>query len=49
MMLSLTYEKRWLFTGDFEGQSFERAYFDDYERLEQNLRDTTARLAFLDE
>ncbi|MEM7132892.1 MAG: SH3 domain-containing protein [Chloroflexota bacterium] len=49
MLLSLSYEKRWLFTGEFEGQSYEREYFNDYERMEQNLVETTAQVVYLDE
>lgn len=49
MLLTLTYEKRWLFTGEFEGQSYERAYFEDFELMEQNLIETNAQLSFLGE
>ena len=49
ILLSLSYEKRWLFTGEFEGQTYEREYFDDYEIMEQNLVETTAQLTTLDE
>ncbi len=49
MLLSLTYEKRWLFTGEFEGETYERAYFDDFEVMEQNLTETNLDLAYLDQ
>lgn len=49
MLLSLSYEKRWLFTGEFEGNSYEREYFGDYEILDQHLSSTTAELAFVEE
>lgn len=49
MLLSLTYEKRWLFTGEFEGQSYERQYFEDFELMEQNLIETNAELSYIDE
>jgi len=39
---------RWLFTGEFEGQNYERAYFGDYETLEQYLVDTNAELSYLE-
>ena len=48
MLLALSYEKRWLFTGEFEGQSYEREYFGDFELLEQNLTDTNAELLFVE-
>lgn len=49
MLLSLTYEKRWLFTGEFEGETYDRAYFEDFERMEQNLSETNARLSYLEQ
>ena len=49
MLLSLTYEKRWLFTGEFEGETYDRAYFEDFELMEQNLSETNAQLSYLDE
>ncbi len=42
MLVYMNYIKRWLFTGDFEGQNYERAFFGDVERLEQKLVDTNA-------
>lgn len=49
ILLSLSYEKRWLFTGEFEGTAYEREYFGDYEILDQHLISTTAELAFVEE
>jgi hypothetical protein len=43
-LVSLAYTKRWLFSGEYEGQKYERAYFGDYETLEQYLIDTNANL-----
>lgn len=40
----MVYTKRWLFTGDFEGTSYERKYFGDNERLEQRLVETNVEL-----
>ena len=47
MLVYLTYTKRWLFTGDYEGKSYERAYFGDSEKLEQTLAGTTAGVELL--
>ena len=48
MLVYLSYNKRWLFTGEYEGESYERAYFGDYETLEQKLVETTAQLLFVE-
>ncbi len=48
-LVSVSYTKRWLFTGEYDGQKYERAYFGDYEVLEQHLVDTNAELAFIDD
>lgn len=47
-LVLLNYTKRWLYTGEFEGQGYERAYFGDYETLEQFLVDTNAELFYID-
>lgn len=47
MLVVLSYNKRWLFTGDFEGQSYERAYFGDNETLQQRLINTNVTLQFV--
>lgn len=49
MLLSLSYEKRWLFTGEFNGETYEDEYFGDFETLEQNLVETTVELSYLDD
>lgn len=48
-LVMLNYTKRWLYTGEFEGQAYERAYFGDYETLDQYLVDTNAELFYIDE
>lgn len=49
MLVLLSYNKRWLFTGEFEGQSYDRAYFGDNETLRQRLVDTNVTLQFVEE
>jgi hypothetical protein len=46
-LVYITYVTRWLFTGEYDGQRYERAYFGDYETLEQYLVDTNAELFYL--
>ncbi|MEZ4677912.1 MAG: SH3 domain-containing protein [Caldilineaceae bacterium] len=48
MLVLLSYNKRWLFTGEFEGQDYERAYFGDNETLQQRLVDTNVDLFFVE-
>ncbi len=48
-LVSLNYTKRWLYTGEYEGQQYERAYFGDYETLDQYLLDTNVELFFVEE
>lgn len=48
MLVFLSYNKRWLFTGEYEGETYERAYFGDYETLEQKLVETSAELLFVE-
>lgn len=48
-LVYITYTTRWLYTGSYEGQNYERAYFGDYETLEQYLVDTNAELSYLEE
>lgn len=48
MLLSLTYEKRWLFTGEFDGRTYERQYFGDAEALNQTLTETSVELQYVD-
>ncbi len=47
MLVYLTYNKRWLFTGEYEGETYERAYFGDFETLEQKLVESNAELLFV--
>lgn len=48
MLVLLSYTKRWLFTGEHNGEQYERAYFGDYESLEQRLDSTTAGLMLVE-
>lgn len=48
-LLSMSYTKRWLFTGEYEGETYERAYFGDYEVYDVSLRETNIELAFEEE
>jgi hypothetical protein len=41
----LQYTKRWLFSGTYEGQTFDRQYFGDYEVYQQVLTGTNAPLS----
>lgn len=47
-LVSVSYTKRWLFTGEFDGQKYERAYFGDYEMLDQYLINSNSPLAFIE-
>ena len=47
-LVTVSYTKRWLFSGEYDGQKYERAYFGDYEVLDQYLVDTNVALAFLE-
>jgi len=46
-LVYVNYTTRWLFTGQYEGQRYERAYFGDYETIEQYLVDTNVELSFI--
>jgi len=46
-MVYIIYTTRWLYTGEYEGQNYDRAYFGDYETLEQYLVDTNADLSYI--
>lgn len=48
-MVYITYTTRWLYTGTYEGQNYDRAYFGDYETLEQYLIETNAELSYLED
>lgn len=45
LMVTMGYVKRWLFTGTFEGRTYEREYFGDYEVYEQVLEETNVQLS----
>jgi hypothetical protein len=49
MLVYMAYNKRWLYTGQFEGETYEREYFGDFETLEQKLVETNAGLFFVEE
>ena len=44
MLVSMQYIKRWFFTGEFEGDQYERAYFGDFEIYRVRLEQTNALL-----
>ena len=46
--LLLTYNKQWLYSGEFEGQTYDHAYFGDFETLQQVLTSASAELAFVE-
>jgi hypothetical protein len=48
MLVYLAYNKRWLFTGEFEEETYERVYFGDFEQLEQKLKETNVELLFVE-
>lgn len=48
MITLLSYTKRWLYTGEFDGQTYDRAYFGDSETLEQRLIETNVELAYVE-
>lgn len=47
MLIYMRYTKRWLFSGDFDGQKYDRAFFGDTESLEQKLVDTNISLSYV--
>lgn len=49
MLLTLSYQKQWLFTGQFSGNSYVDAFFGDVEIMEQTLAYTNAPLLFVTE
>jgi len=48
MLVLLSYTKQWLFTGEFEGKTYEREYFGDNEVLNQRLTETNVALEFVE-
>jgi hypothetical protein len=47
MLVSMQYTKRWFFTGEFEGDRYEMAYFGDFEIYRVKLEQTNALLAVI--
>lgn len=48
LLVLLNYTKRWLYSGEFDGQTYERAYFGDSESLQQQLAETNMELLFVE-
>lgn len=44
MLVAMKYTKRWLFTGEFEGEKYDKAYFGDFEVYEVALKETNVEL-----
>lgn len=44
MLVSMKYTKRWLFSGTFEDEEYQKAYFGDYEVYEVRLDETNIQL-----
>lgn len=44
MLVAMKYDKRWLFSGEYEGEVYDRAYFGDREIYEIRLEETNAPL-----
>ena len=47
VLVLLEYTKRWLYTGEYDGNTYNRAYFGDSETLEQRLVDTNIDMDFV--
>ena len=48
LLVLLNYTKRWLFSGEYDGQTYDRAYFGDSESLQQQLTDTNLELLYVE-
>jgi hypothetical protein len=48
MLVYMNYTKRWLFTGDYDGKTYARAFFGDIEQLEQRLVTANTPLALVE-
>lgn len=46
-LVLLEYTKRWLYTGEYDGTTYNRSYFGDSETLEQRLVETNIDMAFM--
>lgn len=44
MLTAMKYTKRWLFSGEFQDETYDRAYFGDFEVYEVALRETNVEL-----
>lgn len=49
MLVYMNYVKRWLFTGDYDGKTYARAFFGDSEKLEQRLVEANVPMAIVEE
>jgi hypothetical protein len=47
MLVAMKYTKRWLFTGDYEGEAYENAYFGDFEVYEVRLDNTNVDMDYV--
>lgn len=47
MLVYMNYTKRWLYTGDYDGKTYTRAFFGDIEKLEQRLIDVNTPVALV--
>ncbi len=48
MLVAMKYTKRWLFTGEFEGETYDKAYFGDFEVYDVVLTETNVELDITD-
>ncbi len=48
MLVYMNYTKRWLFTGDYDGKTYTRAFFGDTETLVQRLAEANTALALVE-
>ena len=46
ILLSMSYIKRWLFSGEYAGEQYNRAYLGDFEIYEVTLNKTNIKLSF---
>lgn len=49
MLTAMKYTKRWLFSGEFQGETYDKAYFGDFEVYEVALRETNVELSILND
>jgi len=48
MLVYMNYLKRWLYTGEYDGKTYARAFFGDSEKLEQRLIEASIPLAIVE-